>query len=183
MLRCCCHSSDGQARGILEIATIVAPLIRVNHLPWISLRLCFNTLYTVTALLLGPLLLIPLLSLHPAHQTDSLSVHPHLRSLPLQPATPTMKYDEILKWRQDVYQATIGQYAQPAVAATSSRRVNSTWAVSHLSAHMEQGASLSAPHSSIQSNSPLSFADPQLLQSYPGNHHSSLRLLSASQVN
>jgi hypothetical protein len=56
-----------------------------------------------------------------------------------------MKYEEILKWRQDVYDATIGQYEQqqmPAVAAPS-RRANATWAISQVNAHVSNCASRS----------------------------------------
>lgn len=38
-----------------------------------------------------------------------------------------MKHSEILKWRQDVYEATTGAYQQPAV---SSHKANASWAIS-----------------------------------------------------
>lgn len=101
--------------------------------------LCLEPL-SLKAIPLCPLLLLPLPSLHPAldpRVLDSLSIHSFHKA-----QLSTMKYEEILKWRQDVYDATIGQYDQqqmPAMAAPS-RRANATWAISQVNAHVDNCA-------------------------------------------
>lgn len=156
MLLCFCFSSTGQACDIFHAAT---DLTTFDGCSMTSLGTACGCVLQPSILLLrsGSLFCFCFRSNYSSLRIRK-TLCPPIPTLPhLQLTTPTMKYDEILKWRQDVYEATIGQYAQPAVAATSSRRLNSTWAVSQLSAHMEQGASLSVSHSSIQPNSPFVF--------------------------